>query len=492
MNRDVVRQGRLKAARSDEIARFLSSMDADKKIAGYDVLVDLAHVVMLSRTGIIDPSSAQALLRVLIEMKRSGVPHEVFEDEYEDIHAGIESYLVRVLGPDAGGRLHIGRSRNDEVATCIRLCLRDDLLLISDELSCLRRTLLDLGQAHTRTMMPGFTHFQHAQPTTLAHHLLAYEEMFGRDQSRIRDAYDRMNQSPLGAAAFASTTFPIDREMVAELLGFDGISLNTMDAVASRDGLLEALSCLAIMMVHISRACEELVIWSSPFVGFVTLPDEYCSTSSIMPQKRNPDTAEIMRARSGLLIGELNAALIVMKGLPLSYNRDLQDLTPHVWRGTGSSRACVSLLEGMLASAVFHSDRMAAEAGKNFSTATDLADLLVRRLGMPFRTAHTIVGRAVSQGSMTLKVLDEVATDLTGESLSSRGLTKEHVSMSFDVGESISRRDRPGGPSPRAVEEAIRFRRNALESDVHWTGERRASTVKAMEQLMREASRIAE
>jgi argininosuccinate lyase len=491
MSRDVVRQGRLEAGRSDEISSFLSSMDADRRIAKYDLLVDLAHVVMLNRMNILDDGSAGSLSHLLLDMHDQGITDEAFDDIFEDIHAGIESYLIRTLGPEAGGRLHAGRSRNDEVSTCIRLCTRDDLLAISRLLQNLRRTLISIAEANTETVMPGFTHFQHAQPTTLAHHLLAYEEMFGRDQERIRDAYARINRSPLGAAAFASTTYPIDRELTAQLLGFDGVAQNTMDAVASRDGPLEVLSILSILMVNVSRLCEELVVWSSPFVNFVTLPDACCSTSSIMPQKRNPDTAEIMRAKSGVLIGALNAALVIMKGLPLSYNRDLQELTPHLWKGTETVVTCLKLLGDMVRAAEFNRERMASEAGRNFSTATDLADLLVREIGLPFRTAHNIVGRAVSRGSVDLAVLDEASRELSGETLTSRGLTQAQVDASFNVWESVERRDRPGGPASRAVRQAIEKRKKVLKADEEWVHKRRTASMEATRRLMEEAAGIA-
>lgn len=491
MTRDVVRQGRLSTERSGEIVSFLSSMEADRKISGHDVLVDLAHVVMLSRQGVLDTTSARGLVRVLLEMQRNGVPEEAFDPGFEDIHAGIESYLVRVLGKEIGGRLHMGRSRNDEVATCIRMRLRDDLLGVAGMVAGLRDVLLEVASHHSDTIMPGFTHFQHAQPTTLAHHLLAYEEMFGRDLGRLKDCYPRLNLCPLGSAAFASTTYPVDREMTASLLGFDGVSLNTMDAVASRDSLIELMSDLSIMMVHASRLCEEFVIWSSPFVGFVRLADEFCSTSSIMPQKRNPDTAEVMRAKSGLMLGELAAALVIIKGLPMSYNRDLQDLTPHVWRAVGTAAGCLPLLAGMVRTAVFDRERMALEAGKNFSTATDLADFLVRNAGLPFRTAHNIVGRAVSKGSITMETLNEAALEITGEALSDKGLTNAMVTAALDVRKSVENRDVPGGPAPRAVKAAILGRQGSLQADREWIRERNRRTADALQRLLADAGEIA-
>jgi argininosuccinate lyase len=276
--------------------------------------------------------------------------------------------------------------------------------------------------------MPGFTHLQHAQPTTLAHHLLAYEQAFSRDFDRLREAYARVNQSPLGAAAFASTGYPIDREFTATLLGFDGLVTNTMDAVATRDFALETLADLTIMMANASRLCEELIFWSTSFVKFVIFDDAFCSTSSIMPQKKNPDTAEIMRAKSGSVFGAFSGALVTVKGLPMSYNRDLQELTPNIWRGMDDAGESLRLLADMLASASFDTKRMSEEAGKGFSTATELADSLVRSCGIPFRTAHNIVGRAVQKGDLSLATLEKAAGEVGGGiSLAGKGLTQKDI-----------------------------------------------------------------
>ncbi len=268
--------------------------------------------------------------------------------------------------------MHMGRSRNDEVATCIRIKVREELLKQMSALLKVRNVLIALSEKHINTVMPGFTHMQHAQPTTLAHYLLSYEQAFSRDFDRLKETYVRVNQSPLGAAAFASTGYPINREFTADLLGFDGIVTNTMDAVATRDFALETLANLSILMANTSRLCEELVIWSISFVQFVSLDDAFCSTSSIMPQKKNPDSAEIMRAKTGSVFGAYTAALMIVKGLPMSYNRDLQELTPHIWRGLRDAKESTRLLIDLLASAEFDTARMKEEAGKGFSTATEL------------------------------------------------------------------------------------------------------------------------
>lgn len=491
MRTDVVRRGRLSGKRSGKIMQFLSSMDADRYIAEADVLVDIAHVLMLNKQKIINNAVARKLIPALIKMHDKGVPEEVFDDRFEDIHAGIESLLVEAAGPDSGGRLHIGRSRNDEVATCIRIRLRDDMLEQMEGLLQLRGVLVAVAEKHTDTIMPGFTHSQHAQPTTLAHHMLAYEQMFSRDFDRLDDAYARVNLCPLGAAAFASTGYPINRQLTADLLGFDGLVMNTMDAVATRDFALEVLANLAISMTAVSRLCEELVAWSSSFVRFVDLNDAFCSTSSIMPQKKNPDTAEIMRAKAGSVSGSFTAATIIVKGLPMSYNRDLQELTPHLWRGMQDAKDSTGLLTEMLASAAFDRKRMAEEAGRGFATATDLADYLVRAYDIPFRTAHSIVGRAVQKGMLDVATLDAAAEELrTGVSLSGRGLTQAQVEKTLSVPYSLSLRKAPGGPAAVATKAAIRKRRKQLDIDSDMLGSRRSKITKAKAALISGARRM--
>jgi argininosuccinate lyase len=492
MQEDVVRRGRLSGERTREIQQFLSSMDADRSIAGADLLVDIAHLLMLKRQNVIGQDNAAAIMRVLLGMQRTGVPEEAFSNHFEDIHAGIESVLIAAAGEEAGGRLHIGRSRNDEVAACIRLHLRDELILQLGSLVSLREVLIGCAQQHRESYMPGFTHFQYAQPTTLAHHLLAYEQAFSRDFDRLNEAYTRVNRSPLGAAAFASTGYRIDRDYTATLLGFDGIIMNTMDAVATRDFALEVLSALSIMMATISRLCEELVVWSSPCTGFVCLDDPFCSTSSIMPQKKNPDTAEIMRAKAGSVAGAYTAALVITKGLPMSYNRDLQELTPHLWRGTRDATMSLHLLPGMLSGARFDTARMKAEAGKGFSTATDMADLLVREYNLPFRTAHSIVGRAVRNGTLDKKNLDEAAKEITGTTLSERGLTKNQVITALSVEGSVAVRDHPGGPAPSATAEAIALAREKLIMDQKNSESKKLRVRQAIETMLTEAARLAE
>jgi len=491
MRTDVVRLGRLSGERTGEMMKFLSSMRADRCIADADVLVDLAHVLMLDRQKIIGRDITRKLLPALLELFDEGVPEEAFDDRFEDVHAGIETLLIEGIGPEVGGRMHMGRSRNDEVATCIRIKLREDILKQMSALVKVREVLVALAEEHIETVMPGFTHLQHAQPTVLAHHLLAYEQAFSRDFDRMKEAYTRVNQSPLGAAAFASTGYPINREYVAALLGFDGLVSNTMDAVATRDFALETLADLSIMMANTSRLCEELIIWSTSFVRFASLDDAFCSTSSIMPQKKNPDTAEIMRAKSGSVFGALTGALVTVKGLPMSYNRDLQELTPNIWRGMRDAKESLRLLVDMLSSATFDTVRMNEEAGKGFSTATELADTFVRSYDIPFRTAHSIVGRAVQKGDLSLATLEEAAKEIDPTiSLIDKGLTQKNIDEVLEVKYSIALRKATGGPAPLAIKISIDERKKQLDSDSALIDAKLAKLSRAKDDLINEARRL--
>jgi len=487
MQEDRIRRGRLGGERGCEVSRFLSSMEADRMIAEADILVDMAHLLMLRRQDLIGGEHARAIMKVLIGFFEEGIPGEVYDNHFEDIHAGIEAYLIDRLGEETGGRIHTGRSRNDEVATCIRIRAREEVVSLMATTNRLREILITLSGEHTGTVMPGFTHLQHAQPTTLAHHLLSYEEALSRDFARFNSAFGRVNESPLGAAAFASTGFPIDRVLTADLLGFDRLVENSMDAVSSRDFLLEILSACAILSATASRLSADLILWSSSMAGFVTLDDAYCSSSSIMPQKKNPDTLEVLRAKSGTVMGSLTAALAIVKGLPMSYNRDLQEATPHLWHGISAISHGIPILAEALASATFHPERMEEEAGRGFSTATGLADLLVQDLGIPFRTAHTIVGKAVRAGSLDLETLEEGAKEAFGISLTGMGLTREKLKESLDVRSMVEVRRVTGGPAPAAVKKALRARKEKLRKDVAGTASLEAKMKAAREHLLSEA-----
>ncbi|MBT0733737.1 argininosuccinate lyase [Methanoculleus bourgensis] len=490
MRSDQIRQGRLSGERSANLEHFLASMDADRWIAEADLLVDMAHLLGLRRQGIIDEAPARALMAALLDLHDHGLPAEAFDERFEDIHAGKEACLIDRVGEDIGGRLHMGRSRNDEVATCIRIRLKQEIIALVRSLADLRATLLDVAAGHTETVMPGFTHLQHAQPTTLAHYLLAYEQAFSRDAARLREAYVRVDVSPLGSAAFASTGFPLDRDYTARLLGFARPAANSMDAVAARDFALEVLSSIAICMTTTSRLCEELVLWSTSFFGFVQLDDAYCSSSSIMPQKKNPDVAEIMRAKAGTVAGALTAAITITKGLPMSYNRDLQELTPHLWRGVEAARESLPLLSGMIGTATFNTERMAAEAGRGFSTATELADVLVREYGLAFRTAHRIVGRAVRHGSLDLATLEGAAREAAGLSVVDLGVTQERIDAVLDPRHAVAVRTITGGPAPAAVAVQLAEQKELLARDVAWAKETETALSRAFEDLISESRRM--
>ena len=490
MRSDQIRQGRLTGERSANLEHFLASMEADRWIAEADLLVDMAHLLGLRRQGIIDEAPARALMAALLDLYDHGLPAEAFDERFEDIHAGKEACLIDRVGEDFGGRLHMGRSRNDEVATCIRIRLKQEIIGLVRSLADLRATLLATAAGHVETVMPGFTHLQHAQPTTLAHYLLAYEQAFSRDAARLREAYARVDVSPLGSAAFASTGFPLDRDYTARLLGFARPAANSMDAVAARDFAIEVLGALTACMTTTSRLCEELVLWSTAFVGFVQLDDAYCSSSSIMPQKKNPDVAEIMRAKAGSVAGSLVAAITITKGLPMSYNRDLQELTPHLWRGVEAAHQSIPLVSGMIGAATFNTERMAAEAGRGFSTATELADVLVREYGLPFRTAHRIVGRAVRHGSLDLATLEAAAREAADLSVVDLGVTEERIDAVLDPRHAVAVRKITGGPAPAAVAVQLAGQNDLLARDRAWAEETGTALSRAFEDLIAESRRL--
>ena len=373
-----------------------ASIDFDKRLAAQDIEGSRAHAAMLAATGIISDKDAEAiregLLTVLSEIERGDFK---FSAALEDIHMNVEARLKEIVGEPAG-RLHTARSRNDQVALDFRMWVRDQCDAAEGGLLALIKALLGQAEAGADWVMPGFTHLQTAQPVTWGHHMMAYVEMFARDLSRIRDARARMNESPLGAAALAGTSFPIDREMTAKALRFDRPAANSLDAVADRDFALEFLSCASISAMHLSRLAEELVIWSSAQFRFVTMSDSFSTGSSIMPQKKNPDAAELIRAKIGRIFGAQTALLMVMKGLPLTYSKDMQEDKEQVFDAADNWMLALAAMTGMMSDLVANKEALAAAAGSGFSTATDLADWCVRVLGMPFRDAHHVTGSLVA------------------------------------------------------------------------------------------------
>ena len=410
------------AAGPDAIMEAINaSIGFDKRMAAQDISGSRAHAAMLAATGILTDNDAQAiregLLTILSEIEEGRFE---FSAALEDIHMNVEARLKDLIGEPAG-RLHTGRSRNDQVATDFKLWVRDQLDAADEGLQALIRALLSQAEAGADWVMPGFTHLQTAQPVTWGHHMMAYVEMFGRDLSRIRDARKRMNECPLGAAALAGTSFPIDRDMTAEALGFDRPAANSLDAVSDRDFALEFMGAASICAMHLSRFAEELVIWSSAQFRFVALSDRFSTGSSIMPQKKNPDAAELIRAKVGRIFGANTALMMVMKGLPLAYSKDMQEDKEQVFDAADNLMLALAAMTGMVGDMTAERENLAAAAGSGFSTATDLADWLVRVPGLPFRDAHhvtgTLVAMAEKQGcdlpDLTLEQMQSVHAEIT-------------------------------------------------------------------------------
>jgi argininosuccinate lyase len=437
------------AAGPDAIMEAINaSISFDKRMAAQDIAGSHAHASMLAAQGIIETSDAEAiregLLTVLSEIEGGTFEYSA---ALEDIHMNVEARLKEVIGEPAG-RLHTGRSRNDQVATDFKLWVRDQFDAAEEALLALIRALLTQAEAGADWVMPGFTHLQTAQPVTWGHHMMAYVEMFGRDLSRMRDARVRMNESPLGAAALAGTSFPIDREMTAKALGFDRPAANSLDAVSDRDFALEFLGASSICAMHLSRFAEELVIWSSAQFRFVTLSDRFSTGSSIMPQKKNPDAAELIRAKIGRIFGANVALMMVMKGLPLAYSKDMQEDKEQVFDAADNLMLALAAMEGMIRDMSANREQLAAAAGSGFSTATDLADWLVRVLGLPFRDAHHITGSLVALAEGQGCDLP----DLTLEQMQTAyaGITTDVFTV-LGVGNSVNSRMSYGGTAPAQV-----------------------------------------
>jgi argininosuccinate lyase len=385
-----------------------ASIDFDRRLYRQDIAASKAHAAMLARQGIIARDDAAQIAHgldtILLEMEAGKFR---FKRALEDIHMNVESRLAELIGPSAG-RLHTARSRNDQIATDFKLWVRDAIDDIDAALAGYQKALAARALENAGTVMPGFTHLQTAQPVTFGHHLLAYVEMAARDRGRFADARKRLNENPLGSAALAGTSFKIDRAQTAKSLGFDRATANSLDAVSDRDFVMEALSAASITAVHLSRFAEEIVMWCSPLVGFIRLSDKFTTGSSIMPQKRNPDAAELVRAKAGRIFGALQGILVVMKGLPLAYQKDMQEDKESAMEALSALMLCIAAMEGMVADLVPDAARMKAAAGASYSTATDLADWLVRELKIPFREAHHITGRIVAAAEAAGVTLEEL------------------------------------------------------------------------------------
>jgi argininosuccinate lyase len=436
-----------------------ASIGFDKRLYKQDIAGSIAHATMLAHVGILTADDKDAIIAGL-ETVRSEIEQEkfTFSRALEDIHMNVESRLKELIGEPAG-RLHTARSRNDQVATDFKLYVRDCLDMLVVQIESLQRVLLDRAEAEAGTVMPGFTHLQSAQPVTFGHHLLAYVEMLGRDAGRLIDARKRLNESPLGSAALAGTSFPIDRDMTAQALGFDRPTANSLDAVSDRDFILETLSAASICAMHLSRFAEELVIWSSAQFRFIALSDKFSTGSSIMPQKRNPDAAELIRAKIGRIFGAFSALLVVMKGLPLAYSKDMQEDKEIAFDALDNFSLCLAAMTGMVADLSVNREAMANAAGAGFATATDLADWLVREANVPFRDAHHITGRAVAAAEakgcglegLTIEDFKEIDERITSA-----------VHKILGVDNSVKSRTSYGGTSPKNVAAQIAIWREKL------------------------------
>ena len=454
--------GRFAEGPSAVMRAINASIPFDKQMWRQDIAGSKAHAAMLGAQGIVDAADIAAISAgldaVAADYEANGVPEDL---ALEDIHMVTESKLAEAIGP-AAGRLHTARSRNDQVATDFRLWVRDAIDQTLAALGDMQDALIARAEEHADSVMPGFTHLQSAQPVTLGHHLMAYHDMVARDRGRFRDARARLNKSPLGAAALAGTGFPIDRDATAQALGFDGPTTNSLDSVSDRDFAIEYLTAAAQTALHLSRLAEEFVLWASQPFGFVSLSDQWSTGSSIMPQKRNPDAAELVRGHAGRITGCLVSLMVTMKGLPLAYSKDMQDDKPPVFEAHGLLELSVAAMTGMIASATFRTERMRAVAETGFATATDLADWLVREAGVPFREAHHITGRAVAHAESLNVRLDALPLGALKD-IDDRIDRRVFDVLSVDA--SVASRTSFGGTAPSRVRAAVAAAKTAREAE---------------------------
>lgn len=443
--------GRFGDGTDSRVAGFTASVDVDRRLYHYDILGSIAHVRMLAHVGVLTAAERDAIVRGLESIEAEIEAGKfTWKSELEDVHTNVEARLIELVG-EVGKKLHTARSRNDQVATDLRLYLRDGIDAVLAAVRALQQVLLDVAEREADTIMPGFTHLQVAQPVTFGHHLLAWFEMLARDGARLRDARRRVNWLPLGAAALAGTSYPIDRAYTAKLLGFEGVAANSLDAVSDRDFAIESVGACAILMTHLSRMSEELILWSSPAFGFVELADAYCTGSSIMPQKKNPDVPELVRGKTARVQGHLMSLLALMKAQPLAYNRDNQEDKVPVFDTLDTVSTSLAVYAGLIKTLRVNRERLASTARDGFATATDLADYLVRK-GVPFRDAHEIVGRAVRLGIECGRDLAELSLeDLKQFS----ALIESDVYDALSPAGSVQARDHVGGTAPAQVRAAI-------------------------------------
>jgi argininosuccinate lyase len=458
---DKLWDGRFSEETDQSVEAFTSSIRVDKRLYVYDIEGSIAHCRMLSRTGIITDEEAETLIRGLGKI-REEIEEKTFrfDDRLEDIHMHIEARLIQEAGPVAR-KLHTARSRNDQVALDLRMYLRDETAGIVHRLVELRKAIVNFAKDRIAVIMPGYTHLQRAQPVLLSHHLMAYYEMFSRDTHRFQDCLKRINVMPLGSAALAGTTFPIDREFIAELLGFPAISCNSMDSVSDRDFVIEFLSAASICMMHFSRLSEELILWSSAEFGFVELPDAFTTGSSIMPQKKNPDVPELVRGKSGRVFGNLMALLTIMKSLPLSYNRDMQEDKEPLFDTVDTLKGCIHIFIQIFPRLIVNEKTMKEAAAQGYLNATDLADYLAGK-GMPFREAHACAGNVVGYALSQKKEIHDLDIQ---ELKSFSSLISEDVFDLLTLEQMVNRRKSAGGTATQNVSAAIKQAESLLEEE---------------------------
>jgi argininosuccinate lyase len=452
--------GRFSEATDAFVERFTASIGFDYRLYHHDINGSIAHATMLAKVGVLTEAERDQIITGLEEIRAEIVAGQfTWSISLEDVHMNIEALLTQRIGI-TGKKLHTGRSRNDQVATDIRLYLRDEIDAIAKELTRLQQGLLQVAEANADTIMPGFTHLQTAQPVTFGHHLLAWFEMLQRDYGRLMDCRKRVNQSPLGAAALAGTTYPIDRAYTAQLLGFDAPTENSLDSVSDRDFAIEFAAFASILMMHLSRASEELVLWTSSQFSFIDLPDRFCTGSSIMPQKKNPDVPELVRGKTGRVYGHLTALLTLMKSQPLAYNKDNQEDKEPVFDAIDTVKDCLRAFADMIPAIQPRKEKMYEAAKRGFSTATDLADYVVRR-GVPFRDAHEIVGKSVAYGVQTGKDLSEMSL---AELQQFSPVIEQDVFAVLTLEGSVAARNHIGGTAPAQVKAAVGRAKASLES----------------------------
>ncbi len=452
--------GRFSKSTDAMVDDFNSSIRFDARMYAQDILGSQAHAEMLGRQGIIPEEDAALIVKTLGEIKEDIESGKVeFEIDAEDIHMNIETILISRIG-DVGKKLHTGRSRNDQVALDLRMYLRDEVDEIVKDLNSLKSTILDIAEDNMETIMPGYTHLQKAQPITLAHHVMAYYEMFKRDTERLADCRRRINVMPLGSGALAGTTYDLDRDFVRDKLGFDSVTLNSLDGVSDRDFVLELAFCLSAVMMHLSRFSEEIILWSSHEFAFIELDDAYSTGSSIMPQKKNPDVAELARGKTGRVYGSLMGLLTMMKGLPLAYNKDMQEDKEQIFDAVDTVKLCVPVFEKMISTMKIKAENMLHGAKGGFTNATDVADYLVKR-GLPFRDAHAVVGRMVAYCIENDKYIDELSMD---EFKEFSELFGEDIYDEISLKTCVSQRKLVGGPAKETVKKVVDNYRNSEKS----------------------------